>query len=136
MPTPPSIIRIGEMTIRVIVADELIQSFLASMPGPGHGPGLHRHARMDEIFHVTSGKVAITTGESTVTATAGDIVRVPRMTPHRWQSVEGPAEMLFTFIPGLNQVQYLMGLAELSQSGASWSESIAKLQAKYDNEPL
>ncbi len=128
-------IRIGEMTIRVVVADELIQSFEASMPRGGLGPGLHRHRGMDEIFYVKSGKV-ITSGDSTVVAVAGDVVRVPKMTPHRWQSVDGPAEMLFTFIPGQNQVSYLRDLAALENSGASWNEGIAALREKYDNEPL
>lgn len=130
-----SIIHIGEMTIRVVVADDLIQSFEASMPTSGLGPGLHLHTGMDEIFYVKSGKVRITSGDSVVVASAGDIVRVPKMTPHQWQS-EGPAEMLFTFIPGQNQVGYLRELAELSNSGKSWSEGIAALQKKYDNRPL
>lgn len=133
---PDSIIRIGEMTIRVVVADELIQSFEASMPRSGLGPGLHLHTGMDEIFYVKAGKVRITSGDSVVVASAGDIIRVPKMTPHQWQSVDGPAAMLFTFIPGQNQVGYLMELAELSNSGNSWSEGIAALQTKYDNRPL
>ena len=131
-----SLIQIGEMTIRVVVADDLIQSFEASMPRSGLGPGLHLHTGMDEIFYVKAGKVRITSGDSVVVASAGEIVRVPRMTPHQWQSVDGPAEMLFTFIPGQNQVGYLRELAELSNSGRSWDEGIAALQNKYDNRPL
>lgn len=130
-----SVIRIGEMTIRVVVADDLIQSFEASMPKGGLGPGMHLHTGMDEIFYVKSGKVRITSGNSVVVASEGDVVRVPKMTPHQWQS-EGPAEMLFTFIPGQNQVGYLRELADLSNSGNSWSEGITVLQKKYDNRPL
>jgi mannose-6-phosphate isomerase-like protein (cupin superfamily) len=131
-----SILHIGEMTIRVVVADDLIQSFEASMPRSGLGPGLHLHTGMDEIFYVTSGKVRITSGDLVVMASPGDVVRVPKMTPHQWQSVDGPAQMLFTFIPGQNQVGYLRELAELSNSGKSWNEGIAALQTKYDNRPL
>ena len=33
-------------------------------------------------------------------------------------------------------VSYLRELAELANSGASWSEGIAVLQRKYDNKPV
>ncbi len=129
-------LHIGEMTIRVVVADELIQSFDAFMPATGLGPGLHLHTKMDEIFYVYAGKVEITVGDKVIVAGPGDIVRVPKMTPHKWQSLEVPAKMLFSFIPGQDQVKYLTELAELANSGASWRDSIAELQRKYDNKPL
>src|SRR5689334_815625 len=118
----PETIQVGETSIRVIVADELIQSFEASLPRGGLGPGLHLHTKMDEIFYVVAGKVEITVGDATIVATVGDVVRAPKMTPHKWQSVDGPAKLLFTFIPGQGQIHYLKELAELSNSGASWSE--------------
>jgi len=136
MSTDQPLLRIGEMTIRVVVADELIQSFDATMPTTGLGPGLHLHTRMDEIFYVVSGKVAITSGDSTFLAGPGDVVRVPKMTPHQWQSAEAPARMLFSFLPGNDQVHYLTELAELAHSGRSWEEGITALQAKYDNKPV
>ena len=68
-------IRIGEMTIRVVVSDELIESFDAEIPCAGLGPDLHYHSGMDEIFFVQSGKVAITYGDMKVVASAGMIVR-------------------------------------------------------------
>lgn len=136
MSTDQPLLRIGEMTIRIVVADELIQSFDATMPTAGLGPGLHLHTQMDEIFYVVSGKVAITCGDSTILAAPGDVVRVPKMTPHKWQSAEAPARMLFSFVPGNNQVHYLTELAELANSGRSWEEGIAVLQANYDNKPL
>ena len=129
-------IRIGEMTIRVVVSDELIESFDAEIPQAGLGPDLHYHTGMDEIFFVHSGKVAITSGDTKIVASAGMVVRVPKMTPHGWKSVDGPARLLFSFIPGGGQRKYLEELGELSRSGASWREGIGMLQEKYDNKPL
>jgi mannose-6-phosphate isomerase-like protein (cupin superfamily) len=129
-------ISFGDMSIRVVVSDALIESFDATLPRAGLGPGLHYHTNMDEIFYVQSGRVAITCGETEIVATAGMVVRVPKMTRHGWKSVDGPARLLFSFIPGGNQKMYLTELGELSRSGASWAEGIAVLQSKYDNKPL
>ncbi len=129
-------IEVGDITIRVVASDELIESFEAVLPRAGLGPDLHYHTGMDEIFFVHSGKVAITCGDTETIASAGMVVRVPKMTPHAWKSVDGPARLLFTFIPGSRQRHYLEELGELSRSGASWQEGIAALQEKYDNKPL
>ncbi len=126
----------GGITIRVVVSDELIESFDATISGAGLGPDWHFHTSMDEIFYVQSGKVAIRYADTEVIATPGTIVRVPKMTPHEWKSVDGPARLLFSFIPGGNQVSYLTELGELAKDGTSWRESIAALQEKYDNTPL
>lgn len=133
---PNTQLTIGEMTIRVVVSDELIESFEAAIPRAGLGPDLHYHTGMDEIFYVQSGKVAITCGDTQVVATPGMIVRVPKMTPHEWKSVDGPARLLFSFIPGGNQAMYLAELGELASQGASWREGIGALREKYDNKPL
>ena len=133
---PNTQITIGEMSLRVVVSDELIESFDATMPKAGLGPDLHYHTAMDEIFYVQSGKIAITRGDEEIIATPGMIVRVPKMTRHGWKSIEGPARMLFSFIPGGRQAYYLAELGELANQGASWREGIGKLQEKYDNKPL
>lgn len=127
---------IGDMTVRVIVSDDLIEAFEAILPRAGLGPDRHYHTGMDEVFYVQSGKVEICQGDTKIVATPGMVVRVPRMTPHEWKSVEGPARMLFSFIPGNHQVDYLRELGALAQTGASWKESISVLQAKYDNKPV
>jgi oxalate decarboxylase/phosphoglucose isomerase-like protein (cupin superfamily) len=129
-------IRIGNIAIKVLISNELIESFDSDILAPDTGPGLHYHAGMDEVFYIQSGKVLITAGAETILATPGMIVRVPKMTPHSWKSQDGPAKLLVTFIPGANQVRYLTELGELSRSGASWEEGIAALQKKYDNTPV
>jgi mannose-6-phosphate isomerase-like protein (cupin superfamily) len=133
---PDSEFSIGDMTVRVIVSDSLIEAFEAILPRAGLGPDRHFHTGMDEIFYVQSGKVEIHQGDTKVIATPGMVVRVPKLTEHEWKSVEGPARMLFSFVPGNRQTRYLRELSALAQSGASWQESIAVLREKYDNQPV
>ena len=60
-------------------------SFFLSHNRPDTGPRLHRHP-YEEIFIVEEGNVLFTVGESTVEATAGDIIVVPAGTPHKFLS--------------------------------------------------
>ena len=129
-------IQVGEISIEVLVAHDLIQSFDSRFISKGTGPGLHYHTKMDEIFHVISGKFEIHRAGEEITATPGMTVHVPKNTPHGFKSLEAPSRLLVTFIPGGNQIMYLTELGELSKSGASWKEGIKELQKKYDCIPL
>jgi quercetin dioxygenase-like cupin family protein len=60
-------------------------SFFLSHNKPGTGPRLHRHP-YEETFIVEAGEVLFTVGESTVEASAGDILVVPAGTPHKFVS--------------------------------------------------
>jgi mannose-6-phosphate isomerase-like protein (cupin superfamily) len=132
----PQEIQVGEIDIKVLVSSELIESFDSVVKVAGAGPGPHYHTRMDEIFYILSGTVLITSDKNEIKATAGTVVRIPKMTPHAWKSSGGPAHLLVTFIPGGNQVAYLTELGELMRSGGSWRDGIKALQQKYDNTPL
>jgi quercetin dioxygenase-like cupin family protein len=60
-------------------------SFFLSHNKPGTGPALHRHP-YEETFIVEDGEVLFTVGESTIEASAGDIVVVPARAPHKFVS--------------------------------------------------
>jgi quercetin dioxygenase-like cupin family protein len=60
-------------------------SFFLSHNRPGTGPSLHRHPYA-ETFIVEEGDVIFTVGESTIEASAGDIVVVPAGAPHKFVS--------------------------------------------------
>ena len=60
-------------------------SFFLSRNPPGSGPDLHRHP-YEETFIVQEGKACFTVGEETIEATAGQIVVVPALTPHKFRS--------------------------------------------------
>jgi len=60
-------------------------SLFLSHNRPGTGPKLHRHP-YEETFIVEQGDVLFTVGESTIEASAGDIVVVPAGAPHKFVS--------------------------------------------------
>ena len=72
----------------------------ASVPSAS-GPVAHTHAHEDEIFYLISGELEFLSGEQTFTASAGDVVFIPRTVRHRFRNV-GPhsAKMLFMYTPG------------------------------------
>jgi len=55
---------------------------------PGRGPRLHRHP-YDETWVVVEGNLTFEAGDERETASAGDIVIVPRDTPHTFTN-DGP----------------------------------------------
>jgi mannose-6-phosphate isomerase-like protein (cupin superfamily) len=58
---------------------------------PGHGPRLHKHP-YDEIWVVNDGSLTFQAGEDQLEAGPGDIVIVPRDTPHKFTN-RGPGRV-------------------------------------------
>ena len=50
---------------------------------PGRGPKLHQHP-YEEVFIVLEGQATYTVGTGTVEVTAGQVVIVPKDTPHKF----------------------------------------------------
>lgn len=68
---------------------------------PGAGPPLHAHHDADEIFTVVSGAYKFICGETVIDGGAGDVVLVPRGTPHTFlNSGAGPGHLIVTMRPG------------------------------------
>ena len=59
------------------------QSLAEATVLPGRRTTLHRHARSEEIYHVTSGEGLMTLGDRAFRVAAGDTVCIPPGTPHR-----------------------------------------------------
>ncbi|HEU5101494.1 MAG TPA: cupin domain-containing protein [Roseiflexaceae bacterium] len=58
-------------------------SFILVEARPGAGPKLHSHP-YEEIFIIQEGAATFTVGDSTIEATAGQIVIAPANTPHKF----------------------------------------------------
>ncbi|MGH8216402.1 MAG: cupin domain-containing protein [Rhodanobacteraceae bacterium] len=56
---------------------------------PGSGAALHRHPTYDETFIICEGNYEFQVGEESLALAAGDMVFVPRGTPHSFKSI-GP----------------------------------------------
>lgn len=67
---------------------------------PGGGPPPHVHSREDESFYLKQGTLALQVGGRTLTASAGDFVRMPRGTVHSFKNVgEETAKLLMVATP-------------------------------------
>jgi mannose-6-phosphate isomerase-like protein (cupin superfamily) len=72
----------------------------ATVP-PGGGPAPHVHERTDETFYVVNGELEFLDGDKTFTASAGDVLFLPRGTVHRFRNPGiQPAGLVFIYTPG------------------------------------
>ena len=58
-------------------------SFFVSATPPGRGPSLHKHP-YEEVFVVHAGTLTFIAGDTTVEASAGQVVIVPPDVPHKF----------------------------------------------------
>jgi quercetin dioxygenase-like cupin family protein len=90
-----------------------------SLPPGGGGPGPHLHRTFSESFHVLDGELAVLAGEEWTTATAGDLVYVPRSGVHAFRNAreDVAARFLILFTPGIPRERYFEGLVDLYADG-------------------
>jgi mannose-6-phosphate isomerase-like protein (cupin superfamily) len=110
--------------------------FEVEMPPGGHGPDAHLHHTISESFHILEGQLAILHGREWITASAGDLVYVPKDGVHGFSSA-GPdvgARFLILFTPGLiPREEYFEGLLALRAGGRTPSTAeIDEFAARYD----
>jgi mannose-6-phosphate isomerase-like protein (cupin superfamily) len=65
------------------------QSLAEAVVPPGATTLLHRHARSEEIYHVTRGNGVMTLGEEVFAVAPGDSIAIAPGTPHRVENT-GP----------------------------------------------
>lgn len=59
-------------------------SLIDCISPPGFEPGTHTHAGEDEAFYVLDGRLEGQCGDASWAAAAGDLVFIPRDTPHNF----------------------------------------------------
>lgn len=84
--------RIGRMTLTSKTTAEHTAggyTLCEAIEPPGSGAGLHRHATYDETFIICEGRYEFQLDEKVLSLGPGDVVFVPRGTPHSFVSM-GP----------------------------------------------
>ncbi|AWM87605.1 cupin domain-containing protein [Microvirga sp. 17 mud 1-3] len=72
-----------------------------TLTAPGAGTPPNRHPSDDEAFYVLEGAFEFLVGDETVTAAAGDFVKVPNGAVHAFKNVgEAPGRLLIINAPG------------------------------------
>ena len=95
-----------------------------TLPPGAQGATPHLHRTFSESFHVLEGELAVLDGDTWTTASAGDLVYVPRSGVHGFRAA-GPdvgARFLILFTPGIPRERYFEGLVELHAGGRTPSD--------------
>jgi len=84
-------------TATTLHGDDAVTINLLSIKSP---VAMHRHLKSEEVVYLLAGEGVLQLGEGERTLRAGDLVVIPRATPHAFTPTgEGPAVLLQTFIP-------------------------------------
>lgn len=114
-------------------------SLVEAIEEPGSAAPLHVHHGEAEAFYVAEGTIALTCGEQTLTAGAGDFVYTPKDVPHKYAVVgEHAARVLLLFSrPGFEQLFAEAGApVDQPPAGPPDPERMLQLTEKYDLELL
>lgn len=75
-------------------------SLLEDWPAPTYAPLLHVHTAEDEVVHILDGDFVLATEAGERELSVGDVVRVPKGTPHAFRNVgERSGHRLVLFAP-------------------------------------
>ncbi len=88
------------------VTGEFMKAGIVTKPD-GEGPPLHLHPNEEQFTLVLEGKLHFILGDADRIVERGDLIHIPRFTPHRSRAVGGPA-VFFT-------VKYPAGTGDLNQ---------------------
>ncbi|MDE1827439.1 MAG: cupin domain-containing protein [Thaumarchaeota archaeon] len=94
---------------------------------PNVGPALHMHPKGAESFYIIKGEYEFVLGDKTLKAKTGDVVTVPKDTPHKFKVGNSGGQVLITSPPHLEN--YFSQVSDLLSKGdVSWETefSIAK----------
>ncbi len=108
-------------------------------PSPYQGPPPHRHTRLAEHFHVLSGRLDVTLGDTRMTLLPGDVAFVPPGVVHTFANPHPiPCRFLVQVTPGGFE-GYFAELVELVRGAPAWPPAddvtraaLASLAARYD----
>lgn len=101
---------------------------------PGFSTGDHVHSKLEELFYVLEGELAIRSGDWTGRAGPGSFVRVPPGTAHGFGNPgHAPATLLLIISPaGLHEDYFRELAAILAKPGAPDTAAIGDLRRRYD----
>lgn len=124
-----------KMTVKVSgEASEGTYSLIEMLHPPDVGPALHRHPTGAEAFYVLDGEYTIRCGEDVYATNAGDVVFIPKGTPHNYHSGANGGKVLILSPAGLEN--YFSGVADMLKVGAVTWELEQDIAKKYGQEFL
>ena len=108
---------------------------LLSPPGTMVPP--HVHTVEDELIYVAEGEVEVLIGDQKYTATAGDLVKLPKNVPHGiWQKGDQPTRTLWLVVPAHKMESLLSSLGTLPADQPPDPVQVSQMFANHDLELL
>lgn len=116
--------------------DDRIGIFEYEVPGKTIGAPVHIHMKMVEIFYVIEGEVSLIIGSEHIVGRAGDVILIPKGTPHGFSNKEEkPLRILIMFTPALGQEKFFRAIDDFMKRGEDLnSEAAQKIIKEYDQE--
>ena len=95
----------------------------------GFGPGRHVHVNDDEIFILQQGSMVVWSPDASRTATAGDLVFLPRGVPHTWRAYgPEPVHLQVIVAPGRFETFF----RQIAEQGLTLADESALKQIAAD----
>jgi quercetin dioxygenase-like cupin family protein len=118
------------MTIKSLTSETGgIYTILYAIHPPNVGPALHLHPLGSECFYITKGRYKFALGNKLMDAAPGDLVVVPKNTPHKFTVGDGGGEVLIISPPNLEN--YFSQVSELLQKGSVAWDVESKIAQQY-----
>lgn len=92
-------------------------------------PALHLHPRGNECFYIVKGRYNFVLGNQMIDAMPGNLIVVPKNTPHKFTVGNGGGEVLIISPPDLEN--YFFQVSELLQKGLVTWELESEIARKY-----
>jgi quercetin dioxygenase-like cupin family protein len=140
MPGTGRSVDLGVVSMRVIAGGEATTGgnfTLAEFYGSGSGAWTvpHLHEGFEESFYVLDGQFTFSIGDTSVEATSGTYLLVPRGTAHTIEAAEGGGRFLTLMVPGgLEEMFFELG--ELPPNAIRDPAVRAAIAARYDSVPV
>ena len=127
------------LEIRILLPADAMEDALSvfeERDGPGDGPPLHLHHDAEEVFAVLDGRYRFQLGDDARDASPGDVLVVPRETPHTFVCTgEAGGRLLVTLRPGGFE-GFFREVAEAGLSPPDDMDRIVALGERYQLELL
>jgi mannose-6-phosphate isomerase-like protein (cupin superfamily) len=114
-------------------------SVVEALEPPGSAAPLHVHHGEAEAFYVVEGRIELTCGGESLTASAGDFVYTPKDVPHKYAVVgDRPARVLLLFSRAGFESFFAEGGSPIDRppAGPPDPAQLQRLAAKYSLELL
>lgn len=107
------------------------------MEAYARGPKLHFHKQMDETFIIREGILTVLTAKGEVTAEAGTVIHIPRLSIHGYNNnSDNIVKMTMIFNPGLGRENFFRKMYQMIEKNPNDLSAFQKLYLENDSYSL